>query len=207
MFPNFIISGNRGGERVEKMRKKVLTAIIAGIMVAGLTACTKDDLKTESTTELKSQVESTENTAIEAETTAETETTEQVTTQAVDTEEKLTTEGAQIQGETAPTESKASDKKKDSEAVISEEEAAKLLEDTFGTKDEQTGNTFSFGYVDTVTVDAADYHVFVWSWLVDNDHLSRLGVLFVCTDGKAIYEGNYNGETSELFAEKNFLEE
>lgn len=90
--------------------------------------------------------------------------------------------------------------------VISEEDAEKLLTDLLGTEDKETGNTYSFGYIDTFTIDGAEYYGYVWSWLVDGDHSSRLTDLLVKTDGSAVYEGEYDGEnwTTDY---KNMLEQ
>lgn len=83
--------------------------------------------------------------------------------------------------------------------VSSPEDAELLLKARFGTKDDETDFSYSFGYIGVLTVDGVEYYAFIWSWLVDNDHLSRLTEVFVQTDGSAIYEGEYNGETCEFY--------
>lgn len=190
MFPTFIAKGTETGKGQKNVKKKVLTMIMAGAMIVGLTACGNDDLKEESSPEITIQTETTQ-----------ADTTEEITTET--TTEEVTTEAVL----TTQSEAKSVGEKENAGDSISKEQAEKLLEDTLGTEDEQTGNTYSFGYEDTVTVDGANYHVFEWSWLVDNDHLSRLTELFVRADGKAIYEGLYNETGSQIFTEKNYLGE
>ena len=92
----------------------------------------------------------------------------------------------------------------ESGATLTPEDAEQLLVSVLGTQDEQTGYTYSFGYIETMTIDGAEYHAFVWSWLVE-DHNSRLGELFVAVDGSAIYEGEYLGDSAELDTQKNLL--
>ena len=92
----------------------------------------------------------------------------------------------------------------ESGATLTPEDAEQLLVSVLGTQDEQTGYTYSFGYIETMTIDGAEYHAFVWSWLVE-DHNSRLGELFVAVDGSAIYEGEYLGDSAELNTQKNLL--
>lgn len=75
-----------------------------------------------------------------------------------------------------------------SASVITVDEAAAMLTDQFGEQDAATGNTFSFGYVETVTVGGRDYYRFRISWLVDNDHLSYLTDYLVATDGSEMME-------------------
>lgn len=82
--------------------------------------------------------------------------------------------------------------------VNNPEDAVKLLEAVFGTEDAETGYPYSFGYIDTFTVDGIEYYGFVWSWLVESDHLSRLTDVLVQTDGSAIYQGNYDGQDWEI---------
>lgn len=92
----------------------------------------------------------------------------------------------------------------ESGATLTPEDAEQLLVSVLGTQDEQTGYTYSFGYIETMSIDGAEYHAFVWSWLVE-DHNSRLGELFVAVDGSAIYEGEYLGDSAELDTQKNLL--
>ena len=87
---------------------------------------------------------------------------------------------------------------------LTPEEAEQLLIDTMGSKDSETGYTYSFGYAATFKQDGTEYHVFVWSWLVD-DHNSRLTDLFVATDGSGVFEGEYMADTATIYTEKNYL--
>lgn len=82
--------------------------------------------------------------------------------------------------------------------VNSEEDGQKLLMAILGTEDDETGYTYSFGYIDTFTIDGVEYYGYTWSWLVDGDHLSRLTDILVRTDGSAVYQGEYDGENWEI---------
>lgn len=89
--------------------------------------------------------------------------------------------------------------------TISTDEAEALLISSLGTEDPETGNTYSFGYMDTITVDGVEYFAFNWSWYVNSEHLSRLGDIFVATDGSGIYDGVYNAlGDSEVYTEYNY---
>ncbi len=78
--------------------------------------------------------------------------------------------------------------------VASEEDGVLLLKALFGTEDAETGYPYIFIYLNTVTVDDADYYAYTWSWNVDNDHYSRLTDVFVATDGSSVYQGDYDPE-------------
>lgn len=73
-------------------------------------------------------------------------------------------------------------------ATITQEEALALVEDHFGEKDEATGNTFSIGFEDMVTLDGVEYYNFRVSWLVNGDHMSYLTNYLVSLDGKEMKE-------------------
>lgn len=185
------------------MKKRRLYLLFTGILILGISACGKEegsDTREMMTTEISTIETATEELSTEEETTQMT-TTETVTTEEhSDTQE---TDNGENAGATEGTD--AGTQETGSEGMTSEE-AEKLLFQILGEKDEETGNTYSFGYVDTFMVDGTEYHMFVWSWLVE-DHSSRLADLFVAVDGSAIYEGLYNGETAEVFKEKNYLED
>lgn len=83
--------------------------------------------------------------------------------------------------------------------AISPEDATAMLMVTLGERDEETGNEYSYGYIENVQIDGVTYLVFDWRWLVD-DHTSKITDLFVTADGSKIYEGLYNGpENSEVY--------
>lgn len=71
--------------------------------------------------------------------------------------------------------------------AIGVERATALLEEQLGTADPDTGNTFSYGYVETLTLEGREYYRFRMSWLVD-DHLSYLTDYLVAADGSGIRE-------------------
>ena len=73
-------------------------------------------------------------------------------------------------------------------ATITQEEALALAEDHFGEKDEATGNTFSVGFENMVTLDGVEYYNFRVSWLVNGDHMSYLTNYLVSLDGKEMKE-------------------
>lgn len=76
-------------------------------------------------------------------------------------------------------------------ASLTKEEAEQLLVGQYGLEDAGTGNTNSFGYENTVTIDGVQYYNFRWSWLVD-DHMSYVTNLAVALDGSGIYEAAYD---------------
>ncbi len=104
--------------------------------------------------------------------------------EAVPTEisEVTPTESPQVTSTVAPTETVAG---------ITTEEAEQLLVEQYGLEDASTGNTNSFGYESTVTIDGVQYYNFRWSWLVD-DHMSYVTNLAVALDGSGIYEATYD---------------
>lgn len=71
---------------------------------------------------------------------------------------------------------------------ISVDEAITMMIGRFGEKDADTGNLFSFGYVETLSIDGKEYYRFRISWLVDNDHLSYVTDYLVATDGSEMRE-------------------
>lgn len=73
-------------------------------------------------------------------------------------------------------------------ATITQEEALALAEAHFGEKDEATGNTFSVGFENMVTLDGVEYYNFRVSWLVNGDHMSYLTNYLVSLDGKEMKE-------------------
>ena len=83
--------------------------------------------------------------------------------------------------------------------VISQDDGIRLLEQTLGTKDKETGFPLSYGYESTVTIDGTDYYNYRMSWLVDGDHMSYLTNYLVSADGTVIKE--YVPETSSADAE------
>lgn len=63
-----------------------------------------------------------------------------------------------------------------------------LLDKQLGTVDPDTGNTLSYGYEGTLTLDGVDYYNYRVSWLVDGDHMSYLTNYLVSTDGQTVRE-------------------
>lgn len=167
------------------MKKKGLVVLLA-LSVFALTGCGTKDTDVEATTEVTTEA-TTEATTEEAseektEATTEEKTTEQSaqTTEAVTTQTTENTSGSGVM-------------------AISPEDATAMLMVTLGERDEETGNEYSYGYIENVQIDGVTYLVFDWRWLVD-DHTSRLGNLFVTADGSKIYEGIYSGpENSQVF--------
>lgn len=82
------------------------------------------------------------------------------------------------------------------EAAISKTEAEQLIVGQYGMEDPGTGNTNSFAYENTITIDGVKYYNFRWSWLVE-DHMSYVTNLAVALDGSGIYEvtQDENGNT------------
>lgn len=87
---------------------------------------------------------------------------------------------------------------------LTPEEVENLLLEKIGTEDVETGNTYSFGYVQESEIDGTAYYIFMWSWLVD-DHMSRITELAVKTDGSEAYEAMLDGENAEITGTENLL--
>lgn len=170
------------------MRKGTYYVIVVGVLAGLLMGCGRES-GPDSQEVTSTEIEITEMTSEE-------KTTQEATTEADSAWQETDNTEMETTSEKADTGTKEADS-----VSMTSEEAEKLLFQTLGEKDQETGNTYSFGYVDAVTVDGTEYHMFVWSWLVE-DHSSRLTDLFVAVDGSAIYEGLYNGETAEVFKEK-----
>ena len=176
------------------MRKAYLLMTL--FLMLGMTGCGKEASESEivaqeQTTEITTQ-EQTEELTTEATTEEQTEATTEVVTEELDvsSDEEVSTEIA-LEDQTGGT--------------LTPDQALELIEKTLGTKDEETGNTYTFGHINTMTVDGVEYHVFMWGWLVD-DHVSKLTDLFVKTDGSAIYEGTFLEGATTVYTETNFLE-
>lgn len=88
---------------------------------------------------------------------------------------------------------------------ISYKKAERLLTDVFGIQDEETGDLFSYTYMDVCTFDEVDYYVFHWSRLVEG-HMTTISQLFVSTDYTKIYSGIYTGDKNIIYTNKNYLE-
>ncbi|MBQ9984073.1 MAG: hypothetical protein IJP29_05740 [Lachnospiraceae bacterium] len=175
------------------------------LLIMGMTGCGKETPETEMTTQglvtESTTQEQTEETVTEVATQEETEITTQenteATTEAV-TEEVTEQNGAEVSTEIAPEEQTGGN--------LTPDQALELIEKTLGTEDEETGNTYAFTHVNTMTVNGVEYHVFMWGWLVDG-HVSKLTDLFVATDGSAIHEGFFVGDGATVYTETNFLEQ
>ncbi len=176
------------------MRKKIICLVCCMSLLA-LGGCgDNSDDAADTTSEIVSEtVENTDGEVSEAETTTEETTTteaDEVTSTEEDTEEETSEEDTEEESQSGN---------------ISVSDAQNILVSCFGTTDTETGNEYSFAYLDTVNIDGVDYYAFYWSWLVDGDHYSRLCDIFVSADGSAVYEGVYNAiGDCELYTEKNY---
>ena len=75
-----------------------------------------------------------------------------------------------------------------SENIISKEQAQKILENKYGTKDNATGNVINYTYFAKVKdKNGNEYYNFRQSWFVE-DHSSFLQNIFISLDGKTIKE-------------------
>ncbi len=191
------------------MRRICFLLVMLMMMMIGMTGCGKEaseseivaqEQTTESATQEQTEVDATEATIQEQteETVAEVTTQEQTeATTEMSTEELDVPTGGEVSTEIALEDQ--------SGGTLTPDQALKLIEKTLGTKDEETGYTYTFGHINTMTVDGSEYHVFMWGWIVD-DHMSRLTDLFVKTDGSAIYEGTFLEGATTVYTENNFLE-
>jgi len=77
----------------------------------------------------------------------------------------------------------------ESVAGITPDEAEKMCYSIMGERDEETGNTFSFGVSGAIEWNGKQFYTVRASWLVNNSHMSYIGDFFVSSDGEEIYEG------------------
>lgn len=183
------------------MMKKRVYFLLVALLLLGTTACGSEaDSTEEATTQKQTKVTTEEATE---EVTTEVETTEVPTTEVVATEAE-TTEVITEETTTEVTTTEETTETVESAGAITPEEALELIEKSFDTEDEETGNTYAFTHVNTMTVNGEEYHVFMWSWLVDG-HSSYLGDLFVKTDGSAIYQGIFVGDGATVYTDTNYL--
>lgn len=78
--------------------------------------------------------------------------------------------------------------------AISEEQALKLAQGKFGTKDPDTGYEIGYSPAGWIKDDKEmQYYVFVLRWLVDGDHWSYLTTICVSADGKSYKNVASNG--------------
>ncbi len=183
------------------MMKKRVYLLLVALLLLGTTACGKDaDSKEVATTQEQAEMTTEE---VTQEVTSEVETTEVATTEEITTEEAA--EATTTETTTAETDTETTTEATQSTGALTPEDAQKLIEQTIGTVDEETGNAFSFMHVNTMEVSGVEYHVFAWSWYVDGN-MSHLTDLFVATDGSGIYEGMFSGDGGTVYTETNYLE-
>ncbi len=176
------------------MSKKIICLVCCMSLLA-LGGCgDNSDDAADTTSEIVS--ETVENTDSNSDLTEE-ETTEEITATEQDshTEEDTTSEDTTEEDTEGESQS----------GNISVSEAQNILISCLGSSDAETGNEYSFAYLDMVNIDGVDYYAFYWSWMVDSDHSSRLGDVFVAADGSAVYEGVYNAiGDCELYTDNNY---
>lgn len=88
---------------------------------------------------------------------------------------------------------------------MSYKEAERLLTHILGMQDEETGDMYSYTYMDVCTFNDMEYYVFHWGRMVDN-HMTTISQLFVSTDYTKIYSGIYTGDKNIIYTSKNYLE-
>lgn len=87
--------------------------------------------------------------------------------------------------------------------IISKEEAQKILENKYGTKDSETGNIISYSYLAKVKdKNENEYYYFRQSWIVE-EHTSFLQNIFISLDGKTIKAS----DKPEFFEDGDIIEE
>lgn len=192
------------------MRRAYL--LMTMLLMMGMTGCGKEaseseivaqEQTTESATQEQTEVDATEATTQEKAEATTVEQTEASTMEQAELTTEMGTEELDVStGGEVSTEIALEDQ---TGGTLTPDEALKLIEKTLGTKDEEMGYTYTFGHINTMTVDGSEYHVFMWGWIVD-DHMSRLTDLFVKTDGSAIYEGTFLEGATTVYTETNFLE-
>lgn len=160
---------------------------MAIMLLLGMTGCNKEETTQQQETQVTESVVTEEATVEE---------TEEMITEESTTEEATTEEATTEQLTIVPSTQEG--------ATLTPEDAQAMIVSIFGTKDESTGNDYSYSYVNTMTVNGVEYHVFMWGWIVD-DHLSKLTDLFVATDGSAIHEGIFVGDGATVYTDTNYL--
>ncbi len=173
------------------MKKKLVIAMLAGAMaMMCLNGCGEKEetgknliTSTEEVTPTESveatPTESAEATPTESAEATPTESAEATPTEAPEATPTVTPEATPtVTPEPTPTSAPAG---------ITKDEAEQLIVGAYGLEDESTGNTNSFSYENTVTIDGVQYYNFRWSNYVDG-HVTYLTNLAVAVDGSGIYE-------------------
>lgn len=210
------------------MKKKLLMLFLAGAVSVTLIACggaeKKENIsnadknagnisteeKTQKEEEQNSQAEDANGQANTEQTSDKKETTENSVEDHTGNSTEETTEEtteATTEEDTEETRTESSDAPVNVEdiTVASPDDGELLLKALFGTEDDETGFSYSFGYIDTFEIDGVEYYGYVWSWLVDNNHFSRISDILVQTDGSTVYQGEFDGEKWEINSD-NMLE-
>lgn len=78
--------------------------------------------------------------------------------------------------------------------TISADMAIDLCINCLGEKDEETGFSLSYQYINTVEIDEVPYHLIFRTWIVDENNLelshpSFIGYAIVSANGDKIYDG------------------
>lgn len=186
------------------MRMKRISLLLMALLLLGTVACGNETDSAQESTEIQAETEATTEGTMQEMTTEDVVT--EVPTTEVSTMEEVTTEEVIQEASQEPTdEGETTTEVAQTEGELTPDQALALIEKTLGEKDEETGNTYSFVHVNTMTVDGSEYHVFMWGWYVDGN-MSHLTDLFVKTDGSAIYEGLFAGDGATVYTETNYLE-
>lgn len=164
--------------------------LMAMLLVMAMTGCGKETSTIETTTQ-EQITESTINEQTEVTTQEQTE----MTTETI-TEEEAVLSGGEVSTEIAPEDQTG--------GTMTPNQALELIEKTLGTEDAETGDAYSYSHVNTMTVNGVEYHVFMWGETVDGE-FSKIGDLFVATDGSAIYEGIFVGDGATINTDTNYL--
>lgn len=188
------------------MKRKIVSTLLAGIMaMAWITGCGAKDKSDVNLIEANESIELTPTVTPEATPTQEVEEDLTPTSEVTPTKEAevTPTEIPQAtptkEAEATPTvtpEATPTQEAEKTDAAISKTEAEQLIVGQYGMEDPGTGNTNSFAYENTITIDGVKYYNFRWSWLVE-DHMSYVTNLAVALDGSGIYEvtQDENGNT------------
>lgn len=210
------------------MKKKLLMLFLAGAVSVTLIACggaekkgtdsrpnenagnISTEISTQKEEEQNSQAEDANGQANTEQTSDKKETTENSVEDHTGNSTEETTEEtteATTEEDTEETRTESSDAPVNVEdiTVASPDDGELLLKALFGTEDDETGFSYSFGYIDTFEIDGVEYYGYVWSWLVDNNHFSRISDILVQTDGSTVYQGEFDGEKWEINSD-NMLE-
>lgn len=203
------------------MKKKIISILLVCCLGFSVTACTSKSAETESKKDISvknEEIQNSDDTEAHDVKADETKNAEKDTKTDTgnESDEKAPDFELQIQEEdnnnTGKNEGGGKEKgsAKLKGAQISTENALALIEEKYGkngSKDKETGNERSYVYEDIQEVDGETYFNYRYSWIVFNeenaDHISKIGNIFVSTDGSKVMYAEKTEDGWKLYNPKN----